>query len=95
MKQTGAMIYKALDSSLLPKLGIFFLSLPLYGDVFLAFSFGIYSSRHSNKYKLNKVRRKTRTIKQALQNKWINKQINNTSQDSVKNQLKPNKGNEV
>lgn len=69
MKQTGAMIYKALDSSLLPKLGIFFLSLPLYGNVFLAFSFGIYSSRHSNKYKLNKVRRKTRTIKQALQNK--------------------------
>ena len=95
MKQTGAMIYKALDSSLLPKLGIFFLSLPLYGDVFLAFSFEIYSSRHSNKYKLNKVRRKTRTIKQALQNKWINKQINNTSQDWVKNQLKTNKGNEV
>lgn len=61
MKQTGA--------SLLPKLGIFFLSLPLYGNVFLVFSFGIYSSRHSNKYKLNKVSRKTRTIKQALQNK--------------------------
>lgn len=61
MKQTGA--------SLLPKLGIFFLSLPLYGNVCLAFSFGIYSSRHSNKYKLNKVSRKTRTIKQALQNK--------------------------
>ena len=82
MKQTASMIYKALDSSHPPKLGIFSLPLPLWGNIFLAFSFGIYSSGHSNKYKFNKVGRKTRTIKQATpQNKWINKQINNASQE--------------
>lgn len=69
IKQTASMIYKALDSSLPPKLGVFSLPFPSCGNVFLAFSFGIHSSRHSNKYKLKKVRRKTSTIKQAPQNK--------------------------